>query len=239
MVIRADLHVHSIASYDGSATPEQLAAQAKRLGLDALAVADHDLCTQPPENGEVLFIPAAELSTDGGHLLALFLKTPLPETLLRGYPPMHACVQEIHRCGGVAVLAHPFAPQKLEDGQLLTLLPDAIETVNARAALHAGANERAAELARQTKLPQTGGSDAHSLRELANACTEFDVPQCSLDALRQALLDGRCRAVLTRPCRWRDKGRSQLRKCRGGTLRQKLRALLYALACVFRDFLHV
>ena len=135
MIIRADLHVHSLASADGSSTTRQLAAQAKARGLAAIAVTDHDACTPLPERSDVLLIPAVELSTDRGHVLGLFLQRPISGEFLRGYPPLDACVAEIRRCGGAAVLAHPFAPQKLEQRELQSLSLDAVETANARAAL--------------------------------------------------------------------------------------------------------
>ena len=240
MILRADLHVHSLASADGSSTIAQLAAEAKARGLDAIAVTDHDACTPLPESAGVLLIPAVEISTDRGHVLGLFLKTPVSGEFLRGYPPLADCVAEIRRCGGAAVLAHPFAPQKLEESELRALSLDAVETANARAALRAGANEKAVALAKAMGLPTTGGSDAHSARELANAYTEFDAKAVTIDALREALLAGRCRAVLQKPCRWRDKGRSRLQKDRrAGGFFNILRARIYQLACLFRDILHI
>lgn len=240
MTIRADLHVHSLASADGSSAIDQLAAEAKARGLHAIAISDHDACTPLPENAGVLLIPAVELSTDAGHVLGLFLKEPVRAEFLSGYPPLDACADEIHRCGGAAVLAHPFAPQKLSEDRLRQLPLDAIEAANARAALHPGANEKARALAQAMGLPTTGGSDAHSARELANAYTEFDAAAVSIDALREALLAGRCRAVLNRPCRWRDKGRSRLQKDRrAGGFSNLLHARIYQLACVFRDILHI
>ena len=240
MIIRADLHVHSLASADGSSTTRQLAAQAKARGLAAIAVSDHDVCTPLPAHADVLLIPAVELSTDSGHILGLFLQRPISGEFLRGYLPAADCIAEIHRCGGAAVLAHPFAPQKLEQRELQSLSLDAVETANARAALRPGANEKANALANAMGLPSTGGSDAHSAREIANAYTEFDAENCTLDALREALLAGRCRAVLQTPCRWRDKGRSRLQKgCRMGGFSNILRARIYQIACVFRDILHI
>ncbi len=240
MTIRADLHVHSLASADGSSTIGQLAAEAKTRGLAAIAISDHDMCTPPPENSGVLLIPAVEISTDSGHVLGLFLKEPVRAEFLSGYPPLAACAAEIRRCGGAAVLAHPFAPQKLDEESLRKLPLDAIEAANARAALHPGANEKARALAQAMGLPATGGSDAHSARELANAYTEFDAAAVTVDALREALLSGRCRAVLNRPCRWRDKGRSRLQKDRrAGGFGAVLRARVYQLACLARDILHI
>ena len=62
-----DLHVHSTAS-DGTLTPAQVAAEAKRAGLAAIALTDHDtvngieeaLCAG--EKNGVRVIPGVELS---------------------------------------------------------------------------------------------------------------------------------------------------------------------------------
>ena len=73
-----DLHVHTAASPDGRSSLADLAAAAKRAGLDAMAICDHDLCTPVPEALEgVLLIPACEVSTRAGHITGLFLDRPL------------------------------------------------------------------------------------------------------------------------------------------------------------------
>ena len=72
-----DLHVHTAASPDGRSSLADLAAAAKRAGLDAMAICDHDLCTPVPEALEgVLLIPACEVSTRAGHITGLFLDGP-------------------------------------------------------------------------------------------------------------------------------------------------------------------
>jgi len=64
-----DLHIHSTAS-DGTLTPEAIVKEAKRLGLAAIAIADHDELLGSEEavaRGEVLdlpVVPAVEISTD-------------------------------------------------------------------------------------------------------------------------------------------------------------------------------
>ena len=78
---RCDLHAHSVFS-DGSATPRELIAEAKRLGL-ILALTDHNTVAGLPEFLEaarefgVTAVPGVELSTDYRgkelHLLGLFV----------------------------------------------------------------------------------------------------------------------------------------------------------------------
>ena len=150
MTYKIDLHVHTAASLDGLSSLEELTAAAKAAGLDAIAVTDHNLCTPVPQqlNG-VLLIPGCEVSTRQGHITALFLEEPLDLTALRkdGLPQGGDAVGEIHRRGGIAVLAHPCQSPNAAPEQF-AFRPDCVEGANARAALKVkDANEKAAALA--------------------------------------------------------------------------------------------
>ena len=240
MTIKADLHVHSLASPDGRSSLAALAREARRRGLGAVAVTDHNLCTPLPEQADVLFIPGTEISTRQGHVLGLFLEQPVDFAALvpgGSMPSAEAAVREIRRCGGLAVIAHPFESANA-DGAALEKLPlDGVECANARAAMkHRDANDRARALAARRGLPQTGGSDAHGADELAACWTELDAGACTLPELRAALAAGRSKAVFVRDCRWMQKGKSQMTKARrSGSLKKRLRACVYFAACVFRD----
>lgn len=105
----ADLHIHSAYSHDATATVRAVLKQAADVGLDVIAVTDHDEIHGSLEARDLApkygieSIPAAEVSTSQGHLLALFIESLPPagmslvETLLY-----------IGRLGGVAIVAHPF-----------------------------------------------------------------------------------------------------------------------------------
>src|SRR5262245_34518280 len=78
-----DLHSHTTAS-DGSLTPTELVALAKKVGLSAVAVTDHDTTGGLAEasaaalDQEIEFVPGVELSVDYPkpgqfHLLGLFV----------------------------------------------------------------------------------------------------------------------------------------------------------------------
>jgi predicted metal-dependent phosphoesterase TrpH len=78
----ADLHLHTRFS-DGTYTPEELAAQAKRHGLRVIALTDHDTVEGCPrlqaacDAGGIEFIPGTELTADWNgnevHILGYFL----------------------------------------------------------------------------------------------------------------------------------------------------------------------
>lgn len=75
MILKADLHVHTTAS-DGRTDIAGLVREAKRRGLDAIAVCDHNMCTPLPDlqTDGIMLIPATEISTKAGHVLGLFVK---------------------------------------------------------------------------------------------------------------------------------------------------------------------
>lgn len=241
MTYRIDLHVHTDASPDGLSPLEALARAAKAAGLDALAITDHNLCTLvPPSLEGVLLIPGCEVSTAQGHITGLFLDRPLDLNALtaRGLPDGQAAIDEIHRRGGIAVLAHPYGKPGA-DPDAFRFRPDAVEAVNARAAFKVkDANEQAAALAERWGLPAVGGSDAHSRHEVGNACTQAECPVLTLPALKAALLAGRCAPVLVKRTPRLRKGLSQFakRKRQGGVKNLAVGAA-YVAWCAGRDLL--
>lgn len=86
--LSADLHLHTIHS-DGLRTTEAVVRSARELGIDVVAISDHDNLAAVPEARRVadelhmLLIPAIELSTDFDgedvHLLAYGVDVDSPE----------------------------------------------------------------------------------------------------------------------------------------------------------------
>lgn len=85
-----DLHVHSHFS-DGTWSPEELVKEAERLGLDAIALCDHNTVAGVPrfmaagQGSAVETVPGIEFSTDFQgtelHILALFVKPEFYDTI--------------------------------------------------------------------------------------------------------------------------------------------------------------
>lgn len=246
MKIKADLHTHSAASDDGRHSVSELARAAASAGLDAIAVCDHNFCTETPayESG-ILIIHGVELSTDAGHILGLFLERPVDILSLRGgndatsrrLPTAEESVRRIRDCGGLAVLAHPFERRSADKKRLLELDVDLIETANSRASMKLrDANKRADELADKLHIGKTGGSDAHGKREVGACYTVIDVDEISLSSIKKALTSKRCEAVSVRECSWRSKAMSQWKKARGsGSAVKILKTLAYLAASPVRD----
>ena len=100
------MHVHTTNS-DGSGTPDQVAAAAARAGLSFVILTDHGdgtrLADSPRYRSGVLVIDAVEVSTSGGHIIALGLpRAPYP---LRGEPD--DVLEDITRLGAMSIVAHP------------------------------------------------------------------------------------------------------------------------------------
>jgi len=232
-----DLHVHTKLSSDGRSTKEALAKTASLRGLDAIVITDHDACAlETPERiGNVWLLPGCEWSTDAGHILGLFLDKPPDISALRvdGLTRVSEAVAVLRECGAVTVLAHPFIRK---DSQPKTPV-DCIECANARVFFkNPDANTQASMLAETLGLPQTGGSDAHSAGEVGNAYTVIDAPDCSLPALRDALLNGRCYPVLAKNTPRRYKGFSQFRHALSTRKPRRIfKGIVYIIYCLLLD----
>ncbi|HEY2906284.1 MAG TPA: hypothetical protein VGJ29_10330, partial [Vicinamibacterales bacterium] len=123
------IHVHSTRS-DGSSTPDDIAAAAGRAGLRFVVFTDHGDATRVPDSSTyrsgVLCIDAVEISTTGGHYIALDMAAaPYP---LAGDP--RGVVDDVHRLGGFGIVAHPDSPKEQLQWKDFTVPFDGIEAVN-------------------------------------------------------------------------------------------------------------
>lgn len=94
---RCDLHTHSNHS-DGTFTPEELIAEAERVGLSAIALTDHNTVSGLPRfleaarGSSVEAIPGIEISTEYGdrelHILGLFLEEKHYDTVTEFLVPL-------------------------------------------------------------------------------------------------------------------------------------------------------
>jgi hypothetical protein len=108
-LIAGVLHVHSSRS-DGRGTPAEVAAAAKRAGLDFIVLTDHGDGTRKPDPptyiDDVLILDGVEISTSGGHYLALGMEQ-APYKLAG---EARDVVEDVRRLGGFGVVAHPDSP---------------------------------------------------------------------------------------------------------------------------------
>lgn len=172
---RFDPHVHTEASYDATGTVEAVLDSARRAGLDAVAVTDHDTTVAAREAVEraelydLLVVPGVEVSSRAGHVLALGVleRPPVGRSL-------EATVEFVRDAGGLAVVPHPF--QRSRHGVPKRLLTDCdgVEVFNPWT-MTGIQNRRARRFARRRDHPRLGGSDAHEPRYVGRAYTEVEV----------------------------------------------------------------
>ena len=129
-VVRGSLHIHSVRS-DGGGTVAEIAAAASRAGLDFLVLTDHGDGTRAPAapayRSGVLCLDGVEISTDGGHYLALGLpRAPYP---LGG--DAAGVVEDVARLGGFGIVAHPASPKPELAWRDWSLPVDGVEWLNA------------------------------------------------------------------------------------------------------------
>ena len=175
--MKFDLHIHTRFSKTkrwGSASliePKQLLDKAVQLGLDGLAVTDHDqiegslLVAELAPHWGLLAVPGIEVSSADGHILALGVTRMIPKGLSAA-----DTIYRIHDQGGIAVAAHPLNfVVSLRRHHIICLPIDALETHNARSPR----NRKAVRLCTRLALGRTGGSDAHAITEIGAGITEI------------------------------------------------------------------
>lgn len=182
----ADLHIHTIYSYDGTASVPAVLAQAKQIGLDVIAITDHDeikgalkAFDLAPQFG-IEVIPGIEITTAEGDLLALFVTENIEPGL-----SLIGTILKVGEAGGICIAPHPMARgagmKSLSRPSILQALnhPEAsriligIETYNATA-LDRESNRNAERLfAECSGIAQVGNSDAHIVQAIGSGATEF------------------------------------------------------------------
>ncbi len=206
---KADLHIHTRVS-DGMATVEQVIEFVEhKTDLDVIAIVDHEDATGGQRGRElaakrgyrVEVIVGAEVTTLGGHLLALYI-----ESAPRSFRRVESTLEAIHGQDGLAVVPHPMSwlTRSLSRRTIDRICArgeagitfDGVETGNPSPAGRITARKAAALNDRAWHLPGTGGSDAHHLLHLGTGWTEFD--GAGAEGLRLALGAGATTAAMTK-----------------------------------------
>ncbi len=177
-----DTHVHTDASYDSSASVEDVVAAAVDTGLDGIVVTDHDTTAnvdaarEAAVGTDLLVIPGVEASTADGHLLGIGVTDAPPANR-----PLHETAAVIRAAGGVAVVPHPFQRSRHGTPSSAIRGVDGIEVWNAHT-LTGIRNDQARRFAAERGYPRYGGSDAHQPEAVGAGATEVFLPEADRDS---------------------------------------------------------
>lgn len=199
--MKIDLHVHTSHSYDASGSPEEVLAQAAEIGLDGIAITEHnsyhktEIFLELAPYYDLVVFAGAEVPTLLGHYLVF------SENISQWNPYCHSLrnaqdlVDDVNSQGGAIISAHPYRFGLGFGGREVKKLKglSAIEVYNG--GNHNGDNKSAMQIASEMNLPGTAGSDAHRIEEIGRCYTEFAFPIRNLSELIQTLKAGEYRPV--------------------------------------------
>jgi glycosyltransferase involved in cell wall biosynthesis len=190
--IHADLHMHTDHSPDCATPVDTLLDTAKRVGLGAIAITDHNeisgaLEARDRADGIKVIVSEEVKTADQGEVIGLFIEEKIPRGMT-----LQETIAEIRRQGGLVYVPHPFdRMHSVPDYEhLLDVVGDidAIEVFNPRVAFSAF-NEEAARFAAKYRIVAGAGSDSHVVQGLGSVkirMRDFDGPEEFLESLRDA-----------------------------------------------------
>ncbi|HEY8864161.1 MAG TPA: PHP domain-containing protein [Candidatus Dormibacteraeota bacterium] len=183
--MRVDLHLHSNYSHDGQSSLEDLIQRCAIVGLDRIALTDHNtmegalrLAKLAPD----LAIVGEEAKTREGEVIGLFITRRLPP-----YMRPEEVMDMIHEMGGLTYIPHPLDRHRanFRSERIVELADriDIIETYNAWC--EPAENQAAARLAAELDKVAATGSDAHAAQELGRSWMEIEEYTSPLDFLEK------------------------------------------------------
>jgi hypothetical protein len=181
---KADLHIHTTYSNDGTASVREVLESSVHAGLDVIAVTDHNEIQGALEAREICkgygveVIPGVEVTTREGHLLALFVEKNIP----KGMSVIEALLL-IRDMDGIAIVPHPQQP--VPNSITLKSILRALEHPLAREALlgievlnmnpgHSPYNQHSQQIAEKLPLAHIASSDAHMASMIGAGVTHFE-----------------------------------------------------------------
>jgi hypothetical protein len=202
--IKLDLHLHSIYSGDSLIKPRELLRYVKKIGLDGFAITDHNtfkaykVLTQYPESKNLIIIPGMEIETDIGEVLALFIDEGIDCTNNEFFH----IVSKIRENNGLIVIPHPFdflrdnhLKMKLLSEEIIYKYIDGVEIINSRI-IFKYCVEKARKFKEEYNLFETGGSDAHTLKEIGTGYTLLEeINNNSSETIKKSLLSSKSKSM--------------------------------------------
>ncbi len=174
-MLKADLHIHTEYSMDCKTPLEKIINRCLEKGINCVAIADHDTIDGALKMREIApfkVVIAEEILTPHGEIMGLFLKEAIPSGL-----SVEETIARIKAQNGLVCIPHAydlFRPSAI-GGKIIEEIADKIdvmEAFNARCTL-IRSSTKARIFAEKHGLPQSAGSDAHTIDEIGNAYVEM------------------------------------------------------------------
>ena len=184
--MKVDFHVHTNRSIDAIHTPRQMIKWAKRTGLDAIAITDHNRFFPKSEAERltrefgIVVIPG----TEGGQIAVQkhWIATGI-DYLIKS-SRIDLVISSIRQEGGLSIAPHPHT--RLGYADYATLGFDAVESLN-------GCTPKANRQVKNTsRIPEVAGSDAHALPMLGFTWTRVDA-DATVESILESVRKGLCR----------------------------------------------
>lgn len=174
-MIKIDMHIHTKYSKDSSIEIEDLIEIARKIGLNGVAITDHDTLkgykvAKKYINEDFIIIPGIEWKTDRGEILGYFIQE---EPKSRD---LYEVIDEIKEQGGMIGVPHPFDIFRRSINKHIYEIIDKIdfiEVINGRCSSSIF-NEKALKISREYGIPGIAGSDAHRIEEIGLAYIEIN-----------------------------------------------------------------
>lgn len=183
--LKIDLHNHTSASFDCNDDIVTKLKRAEQLGLDIIAITDHNEISNALKALEVIYklqlktkvIVGEEISTDRGEVIGLFLKKYIKPGKLKNV------IDDIKSQNGMVYLPHPFKRSEIIKTDFIKDV-DIIEIWNARSSYEQ--NYKALIFAIMHNKLLACGSDSHLISELGRCQmiidTDIDIfNECEID----------------------------------------------------------
>jgi hypothetical protein len=170
-MLKIDLHVHTSYS-DSSGSVDEILWEAKRKGLDGVAITDHETIRGAYEalkrREGLIVIPGQEVRTRRCEILALGIRKKIEDDM-----PVLRALNKIHEQHGLAILPHPTVPffRGFNEKKMKNLPIDGIEVFSAITPLPWYFMRKNLELAQRLGKPIVAGSDSHSAKTVGDAYT--------------------------------------------------------------------
>jgi len=205
--MKADFHIHTIFSYDGLPSPEEVVEAALSKKIDCIAICDHGKIQGAFEarkfakDKPILVIPGIEVKSKEGDILGLNNQKKIPDGL-----SVKETIEQILKQGGMAAIAHPF-DYFLPFNQIekyISFFQEkrvAIEIFNGSLFFNF-ANLEAQTFADQNNLPFIVGSDAHSIDFIGKAFLEIPKDNLTIEEVLEEIKNRHAKAGFEKISFW-------------------------------------